>query len=130
MELLGSEIDLVPPGALPGRFAGENQVIWASEYSEDGTGSFNKDIVGVTHLTLAHPQNSSTNPCQNQLWDPTLWWVQHPSPSLVFLTIHCFYLSDQSLQGIESCESIELHGVIRCIDTPASALLARSLGTG
>ena len=48
MEPLGSEIDLALSGTLPGQFADEKQVIWASEYSEDGTGQFNKDVVKVT----------------------------------------------------------------------------------
>ena len=65
------EIDLTPPA----RFEGEKQqVIWASEYSEDGTGQFscNSDVVEVIHLPLAHLQSSSTNLYQNRLWALTL----------------------------------------------------------
>ena len=40
MEPLGNGIDLPPPGTLPEKFEDEQQVIWASEYSEDGTGQF------------------------------------------------------------------------------------------
>ena len=125
------EVDLTPPA----RFEGEKQqVIWASEFSEDGTGQFscNSDVVEVTHLSLAPSQSSSTNPYQNRRWVRTLQCVSVCFPGSFRQICFFFHLcSDQGPpQVIEYCESIELHRVISCIDTSTLALLARNLGSG
>jgi len=128
MEPLGDENDSPLPPTLLGRVKDEQQVIWVSEYSEDGSGQFCSCTSVV--VKIAYPIHRASQPNYVRISVGPLPGGGCLSPFRVILPLIGLSSSNETPpQRIKYCKSIVFHVNFKYANTSALALLARRLGT-